>query len=127
MGQGAETPTGATTYRITMIPVGDTVRCRSGDTVLTAILASGASVKFGCRGGGCGTCKMRVLAGQVDHGGPSAAVHAPEEREPGWLLSCQAGPLNDLPIQLTAANRYRLVFGCHRQDRRDVADEEDRS
>jgi ferredoxin len=125
MSRGHETPTGGAAHRITMTPVGDTVWCRPRETVLAAILASGASVRFGCRGGGCGTCKMRAITGQIDHGRPSAAVLSPEDREAGWFLSCQASPSSDLAIELTAANRYRVVFGWHRRDQPDLCVEED--
>lgn len=94
-------------HRITLTPVGDTVMCGCGQTVLTAILESGARVMFGCRGGGCGTCKMRLISGRVDHGRCSAAVLPEEERESGWFLSCQARALSDLTVELTATNKYR--------------------
>ena len=96
-------------YTITLNPVGDAVPCSLEETVLTAILASGASVAFGCRGGGCGACKMRATSGHVDHGRYSAAVLLKEEKESGWFLSCQARPLSDLTIELTTANRYRIL------------------
>jgi CDP-4-dehydro-6-deoxyglucose reductase len=96
-------------YRITLSPVGNTVLCGLEETVLTAILRSGASVMFGCRGGGCGTCKMRLISGRVDHGRCSAAVLPEDERESGWFLSCQARALSDLTIELTTANKYRVL------------------
>jgi CDP-4-dehydro-6-deoxyglucose reductase len=96
-------------YRITLSPVGNIVLCGLEETVLTAILRSGASVMFGCRGGGCGTCKMRLISGRVDHGRCSAAVLPEDERESGWFLSCQARALSDLTIELTAANKYRVL------------------
>ena len=77
--------------------------------MLAAILGSGASVTFGCRGGGCGTCKMRVISGRIEHGPCSAAVLPEEEKESGWFLSCQARALSDLTIELTAANKYRVL------------------
>ncbi len=89
--------------------MGDTVSCTAEETVLAAILGSGASVRFGCRGGGCGTCKMRVLSGQVVHGRCSAAVLPEEEKQSGWFLSCQARARSDLTIELTVANNYRLL------------------
>ena len=96
-------------YTITLKPAGDALSCRPEETVLTAILGSGASVAFGCRGGGCGACKMRAIAGHVEHGRYSAAVLVEEERASGWFLSCQARALSDLTIELTAANRYRVL------------------
>lgn len=96
-------------YTITLSPIGDTLPCSPAGTVLTAIIGSGASVMFGCRGGGCGTCKMRAISGQVDHGRCSAAVLSEREKESGWFLSCQARALSDLTIELTAANKYRAL------------------
>jgi ferredoxin len=96
-------------YTITLSPVGDTAPCSPEETVLAAILGSGASVMFGCRGGGCGTCRMRVISGKVEHGHSSAAVLPEEDRESGWFLSCQARALSDLTIELTAANKYRVL------------------
>lgn len=96
-------------YTITLSPIGDTVSCKAEETVLAAILGSGASVMFGCRGGGCGTCKMRVISGQVANGRCSAAVLREEEKQSGWFLSCQARALSDLTIELTVANKYRVL------------------
>jgi len=95
-------------YTITLTPVGHTIACSPEDTVLAAILGSGASVVFGCRGGGCGTCKMRLTSGHVDHGRCSTAVLPGEEKVSGWFLSCQARPLGDLTIELSPANKYRV-------------------
>ena len=92
---------------ITLSPIGDIVACRQEETVLSAILRSGAKVVFGCRGGGCGICKMRLLSGRVEHGRCSAAVLLKEEKENGSFLSCQARALSDLTVELTGANQYR--------------------
>ena len=101
-------------YTITLSPVGDAVACGPEESVLAAILRSGASVVFGCRGGGCGTCKMRVISGRVEHGRCSAAVLLEEEKLDGWFLSCRARARTDLTIDLTAANRYRGLSAWRR-------------
>ena len=94
-------------YTITLNPIGDTVACRRDETVLSAIQRSGARIVFGCRGGGCGTCKMHLISGTVEHGRCSAAVLLEEEKGNGSFLSCQARALSDLTIELTATNKYR--------------------
>jgi ferredoxin len=99
-------------YTITFHPLDDTVVCRADETILSAILRSGAKVVFGCRGGGCGTCKMRLTSGQVDYGRCSAAVLSDGEKGEGSFLSCQARPLSDLTVGLTATNRYRRLDVC---------------
>jgi ferredoxin len=101
-------------YTITLRPVGDTVACGPEETVLAAILRGGASVMFGCRGGGCGTCKMRLTSGHIEHGRCSAAVLLEEEKKCGWFLSCQARALSDLTIELSVANKYRVVRSWQR-------------
>ena len=97
----------AGSHAVTFSPFGDTVVCHRDEAVLTALLRSGAHVVFGCRGGGCGTCKMRLISGQVEHGRCSVAVLSHQEKQAGAFLSCQARPLSDLTVELTAANRYR--------------------
>lgn len=96
-------------YTIILRPVGGTVACGPEENVLAAILSGGASVRFGCRGGGCGACKMRLTSGRIDHGRCSAAVLSEEDKQGGWFLSCQARALSDLTIELSAANKYRVV------------------
>jgi CDP-4-dehydro-6-deoxyglucose reductase len=97
-------------YTVRLSPPGDAVACGRVETVLAAIMRSGATVMFGCRGGGCGTCKMRLISGRVDHGRCSAAVLPDTEKRAGAFLSCQARPLSDLDVELTEANRYRKLI-----------------
>lgn len=87
--------------------MGEALPCPQGETVLSVILRAGARVFFGCTGGGCGVCKMRLISGHLDYGRYSTAVLSEEERRQGFFLSCQARPASDLTIQLTEANRYR--------------------
>jgi CDP-4-dehydro-6-deoxyglucose reductase len=97
------------TYTITLLPMGEVLPCAPGETVLGAMLRSGARVFFGCTGGGCGVCKMRLISGRLDYGRYSVAVLSEAEKQAGFFLSCQARLLSDLTIQLTEANRYRKV------------------
>ena len=95
------------TYTITLLPMGEVLPCSPGETVLSAILHAGARMFFGCTGGGCGVCKMRLISGYLDYGRYPGAVLSEEERREGFFLSCQAMPVSDLTIQLTETNRYR--------------------
>jgi ferredoxin len=95
------------TYTITLLPMGEVLTCGHEETVLSAILRSGARVFFGCTGGGCGVCKLHLFSGQVDYGRYSGAALSEEEKREGFFLSCQARPFSDLTIRLTEANRYR--------------------
>jgi CDP-4-dehydro-6-deoxyglucose reductase len=96
-------------HQITLLPMGEVLPCTPGETVLSAILRSGARVFFGCTGGGCGVCKMRLISGHLGYGRCSAAALSEEEKREGFFLSCQARPLSDLTVQLTETNKYRKV------------------
>jgi len=100
-------------YTVSFSPLGDRIVCGRDETVLGAILRSGAKVVFGCRGGGCGACKMRLVSGRVDYGRCSAAVLPDGDKAAGWFLSCQARPLSDLEVELIAANRYRRLSAAY--------------
>ena len=41
--------------------------------------ARGLSPEFSCRGGSCGTCKTKLLAGQVSYATPPTLQLAPDE------------------------------------------------
>ncbi|RDI44962.1 PDR/VanB family oxidoreductase [Nocardia mexicana] len=54
-------------FDIALARTGTTVRVGAAETALTAIRRAVPDVGYSCRQGYCGTCKVRVLAGRVDH------------------------------------------------------------
>src|SRR5688572_32001361 len=69
------------------------------EPVLTAALRQHLNLPHSCKGGSCGTCRVRVLKGSVAylHGRPSAIDAA--EAAAGYALICQARALEDLVIE----------------------------
>ena len=69
----------AQVYRITEQCSGKSFECEAGQSVLKAMEQRGMKcVPVGCRGGGCGYCKIQVLAGEFECGKMSK-VHVPPE------------------------------------------------
>lgn len=87
-------------YRVTNRTTGDSFRCDQGQSVLKAMEQRGLKcVPVGCRGGGCGYCKIRVLDGEFECGKMSKAHVPPEAIEHGEVLACRIYPLTDLTIE----------------------------
>lgn len=70
-----------------------------GETVLAAGLRQGLALPFGCQSGGCGSCRVHMLAGEVEYPfAPPALSEA--EIEAGYILMCLARPKSDLTLKL---------------------------
>ncbi|SFL81130.1 2Fe-2S iron-sulfur cluster-binding protein [Marinobacter zhejiangensis] len=79
---------------------GDRFSCEEGQSVLKAMEHSGLRcVPVGCRGGGCGFCKVTVLNGEFQCGKMSKVHVSPECRKRGEVLACRVYPLTDLTIE----------------------------
>jgi ring-1,2-phenylacetyl-CoA epoxidase subunit PaaE len=67
-----------------------------GRPVLEAALAIGSDVPYACKGGVCGTCRCRVIEGEVrmDH----AYALENEEVEAGIVLACQSHPVTETVV-----------------------------
>jgi CDP-4-dehydro-6-deoxyglucose reductase len=87
------------TYTVTIQPSGHSFQMEADQTVLEAALDHGFNLPYGCRNGACGTCKGKLLSGQVDYGKHQAGTLTEQERAAGRVLFCTAKPLSDLVIE----------------------------
>lgn len=86
---------------VSVDPDGVRVTARDGEYILRALSRSGYGYRVGCRRGGCGTCKVDVLAGRVEYSDTvSDDVLSAGERAGGVALSCRALPIDDVVIRL---------------------------
>lgn len=74
-----------------------------GETILAAGLRQRLALPFGCRSGGCGSCRVRLESGRVEYpaafaAGPPALSDA--EIKAGYILMCLARPKTDLELEL---------------------------
>src|SRR5204863_3727421 len=63
------------------------------------------TLPYGCRNGACGSCKGRILSGEVDYGPHQASTLTIEEKREGLALFCCARPLTDLVIEVKEVRR----------------------
>lgn len=73
--------------------------CGEDQNILDAFLRANTWLPHGCSQGTCGSCKMQVLEGSIDHRGSSEFILTGQEREEGLALACQATPCSDLLLE----------------------------
>lgn len=80
-------------------PLGETIEVDEEQTLLDAALRQGIYLPHACCHGLCGTCKVQVLEGEVEHGDASPFALMDFEREEGMTLACCATALGDVVIE----------------------------
>ena len=85
--------------QVTIHPSNHIFTVQAHETILDAALREGYVISYGCRNGACGTCKGKVLAGNVDYGIHQESALTAAEKRQGMALFCQAKPLEDVVIQ----------------------------
>ena len=67
--------------------------------ILEAALDAGVPFPHGCGSGECGSCKCRLLEGQVSSDRHSEDALTAEEAANGLILACRARPVGDVRVQ----------------------------
>lgn len=93
------------TFEITIKPSDHRLPCEGDETVLAAAMRADLMLPYGCRNGACGSCKGKILAGEVDYGPHQAATLTEEEKRQGLALFCCARPRTDLVIEVREVRR----------------------
>ncbi|NLH81114.1 MAG: 2Fe-2S iron-sulfur cluster binding domain-containing protein, partial [Phyllobacteriaceae bacterium] len=86
-------------HDLTIEPLGETIHVEDGQTILDACLRHGIWLPHACGHGLCGTCKVDVVDGDVDHADSSSFALMDFERQEGKTLACCARLLDDVTIE----------------------------
>ncbi|MEX4010038.1 2Fe-2S iron-sulfur cluster-binding protein [Neoaquamicrobium sediminum] len=86
------------TRRVDILPARRKIEVPEGRTILEAALAEGIPYPHGCRSGRCGSCKSRLVSGQVDLLEHTRFALSDEEKAEGFVLACRALPKVDSRI-----------------------------
>ncbi len=93
------------TVQITIRPSEHAFSCEADETVLQAAMRADLMIPYGCRNGACGTCKGRILHGDVDFGAHQPSTLTEDEKRRGLALFCVARPRTDLVIEVREVRR----------------------
>ena len=87
-------------FTVAVQPSGRRFEVAEDETVLAAALRAGIGLPYGCRNGACGSCRGRIVSGQVRHGPHQAKALSAEDEARGHALFCSAHPESDLEIEV---------------------------
>jgi CDP-4-dehydro-6-deoxyglucose reductase len=87
------------TFQITVHPSGRQFGCEADETILQAAMRQGVGLPYGCKNGACGSCKGKLLQGEVSHRAHQASALSEAEQSKGQTLFCCATPHADLVIE----------------------------
>lgn len=73
------------------------VSCTQEDLILDIAEQAGVSLDSSCRLGTCGTCKCKLLDGQVNYDGEPDALDD-SEKAAGYILTCIARPVGQITL-----------------------------
>jgi toluene monooxygenase electron transfer component len=80
--------------------------CTPHETLLSAALRAGIGMPYECSSGGCGSCKIALLDGEVLDLFPTAPGIKPRDKERGKRLACQTVPRSDCDIGFKEDSAY---------------------
>lgn len=86
-------------HQVTIKPSNREITAEPTETVLEAAMRNGITLPYGCRNGACGSCKGKLLEGEIDYGQYAAHILPDYEKKLGFALFCQAKPLTDIVIE----------------------------
>ena len=74
--------------------------CAPTDTIMRAGLRAGVALPYECNTGGCGTCKMELISGEIVSLRPDSTALAERDRARHRVLGCQAQPRTDCVVKV---------------------------
>ena len=87
-------------YQVIDLETGTEFTCSSEHSLLVNMERNNfICVSVGCRGGGCGVCKLQIVSGSYSAKKMSKAHVNDEEITQGIVLACRVFPESDLTIK----------------------------
>ncbi len=88
------------TFTITLKPSGQEFTAQANEPVLDAAKRQGIILPYSCKNGVCGSCKGKVLQGQVAQATHAASALSNDEKAAGLALFCCATAQSDLELEI---------------------------
>ena len=92
--------TDAQVHKVRFEPVGIEMEIEEGETVLNAAFRQGISLMHGCKEGQCGSCKSKLVDGDIELLKYSTFALPDYESETGHVLLCRTHAYSDVSFEL---------------------------
>ena len=79
-------------------PLGRTLHVEAGDNLLTVLREHQVPISYSCTAGRCGTCRCKVLRGEVHEMGREAKITGPNDE--GYVLACMSSVTGNCVIEV---------------------------
>lgn len=91
--------------QVKVLPSGAEFFVEGGDTILEAALRAGVALAYGCSSGNCGSCRARVVSGEIKQTRPHEFKLPPADVAAGAALMCAYTAVTDLVIEAEVAQQ----------------------
>lgn len=89
----------STVFSVTVQPSQRSFVTSAEETILAAAVRQGISLPYGCKDGACGSCKCRLVSGNVQLGPHQSKALSADEQSSGLILTCCATAGSDLVLE----------------------------
>ncbi|PKO26740.1 MAG: ferredoxin [Betaproteobacteria bacterium HGW-Betaproteobacteria-9] len=103
-------------FAVHVAQTNETFPCAANESLLQGMVRLGRKgIPVGCVNGGCGVCKVRILAGDIKALGPISRAHVSADEEcQGYTLACRVAP--QTPVDLEVAGKLNKPFSKGRAE-----------
>ncbi len=88
-------------HTVVIEETGESYRCAQNESLLRGMERLGKrGIPVGCRGGGCGVCKIEITAGSFTRKVMSRDYVSVEDEAAGRVLACRVYPTSDVQLRV---------------------------
>uniref|UniRef100_Q479G1 Ferredoxin n=1 Tax=Dechloromonas aromatica (strain RCB) TaxID=159087 RepID=Q479G1_DECAR len=88
-------------FNVLIEETGETFRCSPNESLLVGMERLGKKgIPVGCRGGGCGVCKVEITSGDYVKRVMSRDYVSVEDEAAGRVLACRVRPSSDITLRV---------------------------
>lgn len=88
-------------FNVLIEETGETFRCSPNESLLVGMERLGKKgIPVGCRGGGCGVCKVEITSGDYVKRVMSREYVSVEDEAAGRVLACRVKPASDITLRV---------------------------